>query len=63
MVIVSDSVRRLCEVGTPRRGVRDERTAGPAVPTIARRVNFFSSEQLVKDYEYEVQTNGSEFRL
>ena len=25
--------RRIAEVGTPRRGVRDERTAGPAVPT------------------------------
>ena len=30
---------------------------------IARRVNFLSCEQLVKDYEYEVQTSGSEFRL
>jgi hypothetical protein len=29
---VLNIVRRLCEVGTPRRGVR-ERTAGPAVPT------------------------------
>jgi len=30
---------------------------------IARRVNFLSSEQLVKEYEYEIQTGGSEFRL
>ena len=30
---------------------------------IARRVNFLSCEQLVKNYEYEMKSSGSEFRL
>jgi hypothetical protein len=54
MVIVSDSVRR---------SEFDSRLKFSAFRDIARRVNFLSCEQLVKDYEYEVQTGSSEFRL
>lgn len=54
MVIVSDSVRR---------SEFDSRLKFSAFRDIARRVNFLSCEQLVKDYEYEVQTSGSGFRL
>ena len=54
MVIVSDTVRR---------SEFDSRLKFTAFRDIARRVNFLSCEQLVKDYEYEVQTGSSGFRL
>jgi hypothetical protein len=52
--IVSDSARR---------SEFDNRLKFSVFRDIARRVNFLSCEQLVKDYEYEVQTGGSEFPL
>lgn len=54
MVIVSDATRR---------GEFDSRIKFSAFRDIAKRVNFLSYEQLVKDYEYEVETSSSEFRL
>jgi hypothetical protein len=54
MVIVSDAARR---------GEFDSRVKFSAFRDIAKRVNFLSYEQLVKDYEYEMETSGSEFRL
>lgn len=54
MVIVSDA---------NRRGEFDSRIKFSAFCDIAKRVNFLSYEQLVKDYEYETETSSSEFRL
>ena len=54
MVIVSDA---------NRRGEFDSRIKFSAFRDIAKRVNFLSYERLVKDYEYEVETSSSEFRL
>ncbi len=54
MVIVSD---------VTRRGEFDSRIKYSAFCDIAKRVNFLSYEQLVKDYEYEVETSSSGFRL
>lgn len=54
MIIVSDS---------SRRGEFDDRIKFSAFKDIAKRVDFLSYERLVKDYEYEVQTAGADFRL
>jgi hypothetical protein len=56
MVIVSDA---------NRRREFDSRLKFSAFRDIAtpRRVHFLSYEQLVKDYEYEIESGGSEFRL
>ena len=54
MVIVSEA---------NRRGEFDSKIKFSAFRDIAKRVNFLSYEQLVKDYEYEVETSSSEFRL
>jgi hypothetical protein len=56
MVIVSDA---------NRRGEFDSRIKFSAFRDIAKpkRVDFLPYEQLVKDYEYEVETSSSEFRL
>jgi len=54
MVIVSNA---------NRRGEFDSRIRFSAFRDIAKRVDFFSYEQLVKDYEYEEEVNVSSFRL
>lgn len=54
MVIVSDA---------NRRGEFEAKIKFSAFQDIAKRVNFLSCEQLVKNYEYEVETSSSEFRL
>ena len=67
-------VRRISEVGTagpsrprtPREGVGPAESHiadGAAFRDIARRVNFLSFDQLVKDYEYALATGDAEFRL
>lgn len=57
--------RMIIVSGANRRGEFDSRIKFSAFRDIAKpkRVDFLSCEQLVKDYEYEVQTGGSEFRL
>lgn len=54
MVIVSNA---------NRRGEFENRIKFSAFRDIAKRVDFFPYEQLVKDYEYEEETNASSFRL
>ncbi|MGD1089537.1 MAG: hypothetical protein ABR955_12565 [Verrucomicrobiota bacterium] len=54
MVIVSDATRR---------GEFDAKIKFSAFRDIAERVDFLPYERLVKDYEYEIEIGGSDFKL
>jgi hypothetical protein len=54
MVIVSDA---------NRHGEFDAKIKFSAFRDIAKRVDFLPCERLVKEYEYEIETGSSEFRL